>query len=119
MRSMGMYHAHTMRMPALRHSADLSRGGRCNPNDGEADGSNTIWKLGRAWIFRKVFVGSSIIFQVEEPTMAEAHNGHEATKLLETYFSTNEIKDALTRMCVRIIFVSHQWLAWAHPDPRD
>ena len=34
-----------------------------------------------------------------------------------TYFSTNEIKDALTRMCVRIIFVSHQWLAWAHPDP--
>ena len=49
--------------------------------------------------------------------MAEAHNGHEATKLLETYFSTNEIKDALTRMCVRIIFVSHQWLAWARPDP--
>ena len=83
MRSMGMYHEHTMRMPALRHSADLSRGGRCNPNDGEADGSNTIWKLGRAWIFRKVFVGSSIISQVEEPTMAEAHNGHEATKLLE------------------------------------
>ena len=69
-------------MPALRHSADLSRGGRCNPNDGEADGSNTIWKLGRAWIFRKVFVGSSIIFQVEEPTMAEAHNGHEAVHWL-------------------------------------
>ena len=38
-------------------------------------------------------------------------------KLLETYFSTDEIEHALNRMCIRIIFVSHQWLAWAEPDP--
>ena len=29
--------------------------------------------LSCAWFFRMVFVGSSIIFQVEGPTMAEAH----------------------------------------------
>ena len=39
------------------------------------------------------------------------------TRLLETYFSTDEIEYALNRMCIRIIFVRHQWLAWAEPDP--
>ena len=34
-------------------------------------------------------------------------------KLMETYFSTDEIEHALNRMCIRIIFVSHQWLACA------
>ena len=56
-------------------------------------------------------VGLAVIFLAN--MRRNAAQFHPKKVLLETHFSTDEIEHALNRVCIRIIFVSHQWLAYA------